>query len=53
MKYFESLQYQRSIYHFTEVIALMAHKPSEPIVHEAEKYIDQAKRRLEAAELFP
>ena len=53
VKYFETLQYQRSIYHFTEVIALMAHKPNEPIVHEAEKYIEQAKRRMDAAELFP
>lgn len=51
--YFESLQYQRAIFHFNEVIALMAHRPEEPIVAEAEKYITLCRKRLQAAELFP
>jgi pSer/pThr/pTyr-binding forkhead associated (FHA) protein len=53
VQYFESLQYQRAIYHFTQVVNLMAHRPNEPIIGEAEKYIQQSKRRLQAAELFP
>lgn len=51
--YFDSLQYQRAMYHFTEVMALMAHRPGEPIVAEAEKYIALCRKRLQAAELFP
>jgi pSer/pThr/pTyr-binding forkhead associated (FHA) protein len=53
IQYFESLQYQRAIYHFTQVVNLMSHRPNEAIVGEAEKYIQQSKRRLQAAELFP
>lgn len=51
--YFDSLQYQRAMYHFQEVVALMAHRPGEPIVAEAEKYIALCRKRLQAAELFP
>lgn len=53
IRYFESLQYSRAIYHFTEVINLMSHRLSDPMIIEAEKYIGLAKRRMEAAELFP
>lgn len=53
IQYFESLQYQRAMHHFREVITLMAHRPQEPIVDEARKYTEQCKRRLQAAELFP
>lgn len=53
VKYFESLQYQRAMYHFNEVMTLMAHRPSEAIVTESEKYIVLCKKRLQAAELFP
>src|SRR5581483_8786214 len=53
VRYFEALQYKRAIYHFNEVMALLAHRPNEPLVKEAEKYVEQAKRRLQAAELFP
>jgi tetratricopeptide (TPR) repeat protein len=52
-KYFQSMQYQRAIYHYTEVINLMQHRPSDKMVENAEKYILQCKRRLQAAELFP
>lgn len=53
VQYFESLQYARAIYHFNEVVNLMSHRPGEPIVTEADRYIGQAKKRLQAAELFP
>jgi hypothetical protein len=53
VKYFESLQYQRAIYHFNEVISLLAHRKDEVLVKEATKYVEQSKRRLQAAELFP
>lgn len=53
LKYFETLQYQRAMYHFNESIALMAHRPKEKIVSEAERYNQLCKRALQAAELFP
>lgn len=53
VKYFESLQYSRAIYHFGEVISLMGHRPKDPMIQEAEKYIQVAKQRLQASELFP
>ncbi len=53
IQYYESLQYARAIHHFNEVISLMSHRPNEPIVKEAGRYIKQAELRLQAAELFP
>jgi len=53
VSYYNSLQYQRAIYHFREVINLMMHRPTEAIVVEAEKYIAICRKRLQAAELFP
>ena len=53
VSYFESLQYQRAIYHFSQVINLMAHRPTEPTVLQAEKYVAICKKRLQSAELFP
>lgn len=53
VQYFEALQYARAIYHFREAIQLMAHRPNEPVIKEAQKYIQQAELRLRAAELFP
>lgn len=53
VQYFEALQYQRAIYHFREAIQLMAHRPNEPVIKEAQRYIQQAELRLRAAELFP
>jgi len=52
-KYFESMQYARAMYHFNEVVSLMQHRPTEKIISDAEKYIQQCKRRLQAAEQFP
>ncbi len=53
LNYYHSLQYQRAMYHFNEVIVLMSHRPTEPIVAESAKYIDQCKKALRAAELYP
>lgn len=53
VKYFESLQYSRAIYHFNEVINLMIHRASDPIVSQAEKYIDLSRKKLEVKEIFP
>lgn len=53
VQYYQTLQYTRAIYHFNEVIALMAHRPGDKMVVEAEKYIALAKRASEAAEIFP
>lgn len=53
IRYYESLQYQRAIHHFQEVVALMSHRPADPMVGQAEKYIQYSKRALEAADYFP
>jgi len=53
MKYFESLQYQRAIYHFQQTQNLLSHKPQDPVIAEAEKYIRLSRQRLQAAEMFP
>lgn len=53
IQYFESLQYQRSIYHFEQVEILMAHRPKETIINEADKYVRAARKHLKGAELFP
>lgn len=53
IRYYESLQYQRAIHHFQEVITLMGHRPSDAMVGQAEKYIQYSKRALEAADYFP
>jgi pSer/pThr/pTyr-binding forkhead associated (FHA) protein len=53
VQYFEALQYQRAIYHFREAQQLMAHRPQEPMMKEAQRYIQQSELRLRAAELFP
>lgn len=53
IQYYEAMQYSRAIHHFNEVIALLAHRPNEPAIKEAQRYIKQAELRLQAAELFP
>ena len=53
VRYFESLQYSRAIYHFEQVIANLAHRPDEKVIAECEKYIAVAKKRLQAVEMFP
>lgn len=53
VKYFDSLQYGRAIYHFNQVVDLMQHRPSDPVVGRALKYIESCKKRLQASELFP
>ncbi len=53
VKYVESLQYERALYHFQQVIDLMTHRPEEPIVAEARRYITLCKQVLQASEMFP
>ncbi|MBI4405085.1 MAG: FHA domain-containing protein [Deltaproteobacteria bacterium] len=52
-KYFESLQYSRAIFHFDEVVSLLSHRPSDPLVKSAEEYKNLARRKMRAAELYP
>ncbi len=52
-KYLESMQYQRAMFHFKQVIKNMDHRPTDPMVGIAEKNISQCERRLQAAEQFP
>jgi len=53
LKYFESLQYQRAIYHFQQTQTLLAHKQKDPVLGQADKYIRLSRQRLQAAEMFP
>lgn len=53
LKYFETLQYKRAIYHFKQVRALLAHKSNDPILKKCDEYIGLAEQRLKAAELYP
>lgn len=53
VKYFESLQYKRSIYHFNQVMLLLSHRQNEKVVADSKKYIEIATRKLQASELFP
>ncbi len=52
-QYFDSLQYQRAIFHFTQVVDLLSYKKNDKMVFESMKYIDICKKKLKAAELFP
>lgn len=53
LKYFESLQYKRAIYHFKQVKSLLAHKPGDNLIKKCDEYIQLAEQRLKAAELYP
>jgi len=53
LKYFESLQYKRAIYHFKQVKSLLAHKPEDNLIKKCDEYIRLAEQRLKAAELYP
>lgn len=53
IKYFESLQYQRAIYHFQQTQSLLSHKPQDPVISKADEYIRLSRQRLQAAEMFP
>lgn len=53
VKYFESLQYSRAVFHFQRTISLLQHRPKDQAITESEKYIRLAKQKLQAAELFP
>lgn len=53
LKYFESLQYQRAIYHFQQTQSLLAHKQKDNLLIQVDKYMKLARQRLQAAEMFP
>ncbi len=53
LKYFESLQFDRAIYHFKQSISYMAHRPTSDMVVRAREYIKISTERMRAAELFP
>ncbi len=53
IKYFQSLQYSRAAYHFNEVVSLLSHRQTDTRITEAKQYIEESKRMLQAAELFP
>lgn len=53
VRYYTTLQYQRAIYHFKQVVTLMAHRKDEKIIKDAQTYIGLSEKALKAAELFP
>ncbi len=52
-KYFQAMHYGRSIYHFSEVIQLLQHRPADKRIKDAERFIGQAKKKLQEAQQFP
>lgn len=53
MQYMSSHQYERAIYHFKEVISLLAHQPQEPLVKQSQKNIRDATEYLAGKGLNP
>jgi len=60
VRYFQSLQYRRAIYHFSQTINMMDHRPTvmeaklaSKLIEAAKKYIGICKKQLQAAELYP
>lgn len=60
IRYFQSLQYSRAIYHFEQAKLLMNHKPTlmeadlaKKLIDDAERYREICSRQLKAAEIFP
>lgn len=58
LKYFNSLQYNRAIYHFKAAIDYLSHaKPentaAKRLVQECERYVELSRRKLKAMELVP
>jgi hypothetical protein len=46
-KYFEAMQYSRSVYHFQQVVSLLSHRPADDRrIKDANTFICQAKKRL-------
>lgn len=52
-KYYQTLQLQRAVYHYQQVIQLMQHRPTDKIVGDSERYIELCRKRLQEAELYP
>jgi tetratricopeptide (TPR) repeat protein len=58
LKYFNSLQYNRAIYHFKAAIDYLSHVKSENasakrMIQECERYMELSRRKLKAMELVP
>jgi len=58
LKYFNSLQYNRAIYHFKAAIDFLSHVNTENAaakrsIQECERYLELSKRKLKAMELVP
>lgn len=58
LKYYNSLQYSRAIYHFKNAIEFLAHttadnKAANKLIQECERYIGFSNRKLQAAEVAP
>jgi pSer/pThr/pTyr-binding forkhead associated (FHA) protein len=58
IKYYNSLQYQRAVYHFRLVIDFLSYSntengPARQLVEQSKKYIDFSQRKLKAMELVP
>ncbi|MSP18119.1 MAG: FHA domain-containing protein [Bdellovibrionales bacterium] len=58
LKYYNSLQYSRAIYHFKNAIEFLAHttadnKTANKIIQECERYIGFSNRKQQAAEVVP
>jgi len=53
LKYFDSLNYERAIYHFDQVIANLQHRTSEKMVEQSREYIRVGRQRMLAGEAFP
>lgn len=57
LKYFNSLQYSRAIYHFKAAIDYLSHSskegPAKKMIEQSERYIDFSHRKLKAMEIVP
>jgi len=58
IKYYNSLQYQRSIYHFRLAIDYLSHSnadngPIKDLINQSKRYIDFSRRKLQIMELVP
>ncbi len=58
LKYYNSLQYRRAMYHFKAAIDSLAHiksdnNPAQKMIQECQRYYEFSQRKLKAAEMVP
>ena len=58
LKYYNSLQYRRAMYHFKAAIDSLAHiksenSPAKKMIQECQRYFEFSQRKLKAAEMVP